>query len=57
MSTETIYQSLYVQARGALRRPCRQPGQRKNRIPNIINIADRPAEADDRAVPGHWEAT
>ena len=70
-STETIYQSLYVQARGALRhdlarclrtgralrRPCRQPGQRKNRIPDMINIAERPAEADDRAVPGHWEAT
>jgi len=69
VSTETIYQSLYVQSRGALRRdltrclrtgralrrPCRQPGQRKNRIPNMINISDRPAEADDRAVPGHWE--
>ena len=69
VSTETIYQSLYVQARGALRhdlarclrtgralrRPCRQPGQRKNRIANMINIAERPAEADDRAVPGHWE--
>ncbi len=56
----------YVQARGALRhdlarclrtgrRPCRQPGQRKNRIPDMINIADRPADADDRAVPGHSE--
>ena len=69
VSTETIYQSLYVQSRGALRRdlarclrtgralrrPCRQPGQRKNRIPDMINIAQRPAEADDRAVPGHWE--
>jgi transposase, IS30 family len=69
VSTETIYQSLYVQSRGALRRdlarclrsgralrrPCRQPGQRKNRIPDMINIAERPAEADDRAVPGHWE--
>ena len=69
VSTETIYQSLYVQSRGALRhdlarclrtgralrRPCRQPGQRKNRIPNMINISERPAEADDRAVPGHWE--
>ena len=69
VSTETIYQSLYVQSRGALRRdltrclrtgralrrPCRQPGQRKNRIPDMINIAQRPAEAEDRAVPGHWE--
>ena len=71
VSTETIYQSLYVQSRGALRRdlarclrtgrtlrrPCRTPGQRKNRIPNMLNISQRPAEADDRAVPGHWEAT
>ncbi|MCA1699037.1 MAG: IS30 family transposase [Actinobacteria bacterium] len=69
VSSETIYQSLYVQSRGALRRdlarclrtgralrrPCRQPGQRKNRIPNMINISQRPAEAADRAVPGHWE--
>ena len=69
VSTETIYQSLYVQSRGALkrdltrylrtgravRRPSRKVGQRKNRIPNMINIAERPAEADGRAVPGHWE--
>jgi IS30 family transposase len=69
VSAETIYQSLYVQSRGALRRdltrclrtgralrrPCRQVGQRKNRIPDMINIVERPAEADDRAVPGHWE--
>ncbi|MGH2741601.1 MAG: IS30 family transposase [Thermoleophilaceae bacterium] len=69
VSTETIYQSLYVQSRGALRReltrclrtgralrqPGRKAGQRKNRIPNMINIAERPPEADDRAVPGHWE--
>jgi IS30 family transposase len=70
VSTETIYQSLYVQSRGALkrdltrclrtgravRRPSRKAGQRKNRIPSMINIAERPAEADDRAVPGHWES-
>ncbi|MDQ3431306.1 MAG: IS30 family transposase [Actinomycetota bacterium] len=69
VSTETIYQSLYVQSRGALRReltrclrtgralrrPSRQPGQRKNRIPDMINVSERPAEAADRAVPGHWE--
>src|SRR5213083_2956439 len=69
VSTETIYQSLYVQSRGALRReltkclrtgralrhPGRAPGQRKNRIPNLVNISERPAEAADRAVPGHWE--
>ena len=55
VSHETIYQSLYVQSRGALRRPCRQAGQRKNRIPDMINISERPAEADDRAIPGHWE--
>ena len=69
VSTETIYQSLYVQSRGALKRdltrclrtgravrkPCRKPGQRKNRIPNMINVSERPAEAEDRAVPGHWE--
>ena len=69
VSTETIYQSLYVQSRGALRReltkclrtgralrhPSRRPGQRKNRIPDMVNISDRPAESADRAVPGHWE--
>jgi transposase, IS30 family len=69
VSAETIYQSLYVQSRGALRRdltrclrtgralrrPRRRPGQRRNQIPDMINIAERPAEADDRAVPGHWE--
>jgi IS30 family transposase len=69
VSTETIYQSLYVQSRGALRReltrclrtgralrqPGRRAGQRKNRIPDMVNIAQRPPEADHRAVPGHWE--
>ena len=69
VSTETIYQSLYVQSRGALRReltkclrtgrgmrhPARKAGQRKNRVPDMVNIAERPPEADDRAVPGHWE--
>jgi IS30 family transposase len=69
VSTETIYQSLYVQSRGALKReltrylrtgralrkPGRVVGQRKNRIPDMVNIAERPPEADDRRVPGHWE--
>ena len=70
VSPETIYQSLYVQSRGALRRelavclrtgralrgPNRQGTQRKNRVlPDMVNIAQRPAVATDRAVPGHWE--
>ena len=70
VSTETIYQSLYVQSRGALRRdlarclrtgralrvPNRQGAQRKNRVlHDMINISERPGEAADRAVPGHWE--
>jgi IS30 family transposase len=69
VSTETIYQSIYVQGRGglkrdlarhlrtgrALRKPRRRPAERRGRIPNMVNIAERPAEADDRAVPGHWE--
>ena len=71
VSTETIYQSLYVQSRGALRRdlakclrtgrglrqPNRQGALRKSGVlPDMISIAERPAEADDRAVPGHWES-
>ena len=68
VSTETIYQSLYVTSRGALRRELtkclrtgrslRKPGPRavaRNRARDMINIAQRPQEADDRAVPGHWE--
>ncbi len=69
VSPETIYQSLYVQSRGALkrdltaclrtgravRRPCRKAGQRKNRVPDMINISERPKEVEDRAVPGDWE--
>lgn len=67
--TETIYQSLYVTSRGALkreltrslrtgrtlRRPSRKVGQRKNRIPNMVNICQRSADVKDRVVPGHWE--
>jgi IS30 family transposase len=68
VSAETIYQSLYVRSRGALRRELtkclrtgqalRKPGRRAaahNRPPDMINIAQRPQEAEDRAVPGHWE--
>lgn len=68
VSHETIYQSLFVQGRGELRRElarCLRSGrtrrkkrgtvERRGRIPGMINISERPAEADDRAVPGHWE--
>jgi IS30 family transposase len=70
VSTETIYQSLYVQSRGALKReltrclrtgralrqPGRHAGQRKSRIVrDMVNISQRPPEAADRAIPGHWE--
>jgi transposase, IS30 family len=69
VSHETIYQSLYVQGRGALRRelaaclrtgralrrPRRAGGRRRARIKDMVMISQRPAEAADRAVPGHWE--
>jgi IS30 family transposase len=71
VSHETIYQALYVQGRGelrreltrclrtgrALRKPHRLPDQRRFRghIPAELMISQRPPEADDRAVPGHWE--
>jgi len=69
VSHETIYQSIYVQGRGALRRelavclrtgravrkPRRKEGERRGRIPGMVMLSERPAEAQDRAVPGHWE--
>jgi IS30 family transposase len=70
VSHETIYQALYVQGRGALRRelaaqlrtgralrkPRRKEGERRQGvIPGMVNISQRPAGAGDRAVPGHWE--
>jgi IS30 family transposase len=68
VSHETIYQSLFVQGRGELRRElarCLRTGRAarkprgirdgRGRLPGMVNISERPAEAEDRAVPGHWE--
>ena len=66
---EAIYQALYVQGRGALRReladclrtgrtlrrPRRRVDGRRERIKDKVMISERPAEIADRAVPGHWE--
>jgi IS30 family transposase len=70
VSHESIYRTLYVQSRGALRKELtrylrtgrvirrpkgvRLPNGRGGR-PNTLHISERPAEAEDRAVPGHWE--
>jgi IS30 family transposase len=69
VSHEAIYQSLYVQGRGALRRElavCLRTGRSvrrrhrkgidgRGKFSDMVNIADRPAEVEDRAFPGHWE--
>ena len=68
LSHETIYQSLYVQGKGELRRElarCLRYGhttrqsqgrvRKSGPVANMVMIAERPAEVADRAVPGHWE--
>ena len=69
VGAETIYQSIYVQSRGALKRelaahlrrgraqrvPRNRPEERRGKLVETISISQRPAEAADRAVPGHWE--
>ena len=71
VSSETIYRSLFVQARGVLRkelmahlrtrrsvrrsRLASTKGQGRGGIVDAVSIRERPAEAEDRAVPGHWE--
>jgi transposase, IS30 family len=68
VSHETIYQSLFVQGRGALRAEltrCLRTGRARRRpaarsrsfgdIADMVLVSERPAEVEDRAVPGHWE--
>lgn len=68
VSHETIYQSLFVQGRGALRKEltrCLRTGRAQRRpigrpvgsgeLKSMVLLSDRPSEVDDRAVPGHWE--
>jgi IS30 family transposase len=70
ISHEAIYQALYVQGRGALKREltqclrtgralrvprARTRGRGKSFVTSEILVSERPAEAEDRAVPGHWE--
>jgi IS30 family transposase len=71
VSHETIYRSLFIQSRGALKKELLQylrtrrkmrraknaslKGQGLGKIPNAVSISERPASVEDRAVPGHWE--
>ena len=71
VSHETIYKTLFIQARGALKKELQQylrktralrrsrhktlKGEGMGQLTDTVSIRERPAEADDRAVPGHWE--
>jgi IS30 family transposase len=71
VSHETIYRSLFIQARGALKkelmdhlrskrhmrrsRHSSEQGQSRGQIVDALSIRQRPAEVEDRALPGHWE--
>ena len=71
VSHETIYRTLFIQARGALKKELlqhlrrkramrrsrhhTQKGENHGRITDAVSIRERPAEVEDRAVPGHWE--
>jgi IS30 family transposase len=71
VSHETIYRSLFIQARGVLKKELMQhlrsrrqirrsvhakaAGQARGQIVDAISIRERPAEVEDRAIPGHWE--
>lgn len=71
VSHETIYRSLFIQARGVLKREMQShlrtrrtmrrskkattAGQKRGQIIDAVSIRERPADAEDRAIPGHWE--
>jgi len=71
VSHETIYKTLFIQSRGALKKELLRclrskrvmrrgktsslKGQGLGKIPNAVSISERPASVEDRAVPGHWE--
>ena len=71
MSHETIYKTLFIQARGALKKELQQhlrskrtirrsvrsdkQLEKRGQIPDMVSISERPASVEDRAIPGHWE--